>query len=77
MTDWLDEEYPLGDGDADLSALIACPYCGEQIDLALDPGGGDEQQYVEDCAVCCRPLDIHVTYTNEGAAVVTARTLDE
>lgn len=33
-----------------------CPHCGEPVDTYPDPGGGDVQQYVEDCAVCCRPL---------------------
>ena len=76
MNDWLDEEFPLGDGDCDLSATVECPYCGETLDLALDPGGGNVQHYVEDCSVCCQPLNISLTY-DEGAAIVTARTLDE
>lgn len=32
-----------------------CPYCGEPVDAVLDLSGGD-QQYVEDCPVCCRPI---------------------
>jgi hypothetical protein len=35
---------------------IRCPHCGEPFDTYPDPGGGDVQRYVEDCAVCCRPL---------------------
>lgn len=34
-----------------------CPYCGEAIDLLLDDSAG-AQDYVEDCAVCCRPMRI-------------------
>jgi hypothetical protein len=33
----------------------ACPHCGELVDTAPDPGGGEEQEYIEDCPVCCRP----------------------
>jgi len=32
-----------------------CPYCGEIGEALLDLSGGD-QTYIEDCAVCCRPI---------------------
>jgi hypothetical protein len=32
-----------------------CPYCGEPVSAVLDLSGGD-QQYIEDCPVCCRPI---------------------
>jgi len=32
-----------------------CPYCGEPGEVVLDLSGGD-QDYYEDCAVCCRPI---------------------
>jgi len=51
----LDEEFPLGDGTAETSATVYCPYCNETVEIALDPGGGASQQYVEDCEVCCQP----------------------
>jgi hypothetical protein len=39
-----------------------CPTCGEQIVLPLDRSAGDEQQYIEDCPVCCNPNIIHVEF---------------
>lgn len=36
--------------------MLACPHCGEPLDAYVDPGGGERQDYVEDCAVCCRPI---------------------
>ena len=33
-----------------------CPYCGEQVETVLDLSAGD-QQYIEDCPVCCRPIE--------------------
>jgi hypothetical protein len=39
-----------------------CPHCAEQVDTAPDPGGGEQQEYVEDCPVCCRPNLIRATY---------------
>ena len=75
--DWLDEQFPLGDGTADTSAMLLCPYCGADVELLLDPGGEAVQEYVEDCEVCCRPWHLTVTWDDSGAATVHARTEDE
>ena len=37
-----------------------CPYCFERISMLLDCSENGEQQYIEDCEVCCKP--IQVTY---------------
>jgi len=39
-----------------------CPCCGEPVEAVLDLSAGD-QHYIEDCPVCCRPLDFSV-YTD-------------
>jgi len=70
LDDPLDDEFPLGDGVADLEAEVACPYCGERCSIALDPGSGATQQYVEDCPVCCQPWRVQVHYTEDGTAEV-------
>ncbi len=36
---------------------IMCPYCGEFIEIEVDCSE-DEQSYIEDCSVCCRPINI-------------------
>lgn len=36
---------------------ISCPYCGESISILLDLSAG-EQSYVEDCQVCCQPMQV-------------------
>ena len=41
-----------------------CPYCGEPLELWLDPSAGD-QDYIEDCAVCCRPIECRLTVRGE------------
>jgi transposase-like protein len=68
--DDLDEEFPLGDGTADTAGSVICPYCGEQNVVALDPGSGENQDYVEDCQVCCRPWRVRVRYSRQGEASV-------
>ena len=37
-----------------------CPYCGENISMLLDLSA-NQQQYIEDCEVCCRPIEIKFT----------------
>ena len=55
---------------------ISCPYCGEHIDIIVD-GSLPEQEYVEDCQVCCRPIVLSVTVDMDGDAVVMARSENE
>ncbi|PWK85835.1 CPXCG motif-containing cysteine-rich protein [Fulvimonas soli] len=55
---------------------LACPCCGEAIEVLLDPSAGG-QQYVEDCQVCCRPIVLTVTLDEEGSPRVDARGEDE
>jgi hypothetical protein len=45
-----------------------CPYCGEEISMILDTSVR-RQTYVEDCEVCCRPIEI--SYTIEDGAVTS------
>jgi hypothetical protein len=40
--------------------VIECPSCGEAIGLSVDTTAGAEQEMVEDCPVCCRPMDVFV-----------------
>ncbi len=72
----LDEEFPLGDGTAETGASVLCPYCGEINEIALDPGSGSEQEYVEDCQVCCRPWQVAVRYLPDGSADVSVEVED-
>jgi len=47
-----------------------CPYCGEPITLLVDLSAG-EQDYIEDCEVCCRPIAISVRVLADGSAAVS------
>ena len=75
-SDYLDEEFPLGDGTADTEAVVHCPYCGQENEIGLDPGNGASQEYVEDCQVCCRPWKVLVTYGPNGTADVMVESED-
>jgi Cysteine-rich CPXCG len=72
-----DAEFPLGDGTAETEATVYCPYCNETVEIAIDPGGGSAQEYVEDCEICCQPWTVHVRYDEDGSAEVSVAPLDE
>ena len=55
---------------------IGCPYCGEMIDILVDDSI-PEQQYVEDCQVCCRPIVFDVTVCAGDAVSVFVRPENE
>jgi len=51
---------------------ITCPFCWETINILLDPSVA-EQEYIEDCQVCCNPINFTVTFSSEGESIVEAR----
>jgi hypothetical protein len=59
------------------SASVTCPYCGEEVELSLDPSGGASQRYVEDCEVCCRPWQLTISWDSDGAMTVEAQADDD
>jgi len=42
-----------------------CPYCGEEISMILDLSVRS-QSYVEDCEVCCNPIQVAYTVTDDS-----------
>ena len=38
--------------------LVTCPYCGEQIEIYLEPDVGG--RLIQDCEVCCNPWQVRV-----------------
>jgi len=72
----MDADFPLGDGTADTTADVVCPYCGETVTIAVDPGGGQVQEYVEDCEVCCNPWEVKVRFV-DGVPEVLIAPLDQ
>ena len=38
--------------------LVTCPYCGEQVEIYLEPDV--KGSFVQDCEVCCNPWRIQV-----------------
>ncbi|MGA9335225.1 MAG: CPXCG motif-containing cysteine-rich protein [Rudaea sp.] len=53
--------------------VIHCPYCGESFETSVDASAGS-QHYIEDCAVCCRPIEVaaHIGENGEILGVSTS-----
>jgi len=52
--------------------IFRCPYCGEQISMVLDMSVRS-QTYVEDCEVCCRPIQVRYVVHGDDVAEFDAR----
>ena len=59
-----------------LNKAIGCPYCGETIEIQIDDSMG-EQDYFEDCSVCCRPIRFLLKIDFEGQSEITVLRDDE
>lgn len=55
---------------------ISCPYCGETITVLIDESI-EFQQYIEDCQVCCRPIEIIASVSPESGSQIEVRAENE
>jgi transcription elongation factor Elf1 len=47
-----------------LEHFFQCPYCWEEISMLLD-ASVDKQTYVEDCEVCCNPIEVSTQFVDQ------------
>lgn len=52
-----------------------CPYCGEEISMVLD-ASVRRQTYVEDCEVCCHPIEISYKVEEDTLVEFAAKTIE-
>jgi len=48
---------------------VTCPYCGEAFTTLLDLSAGDYDT-IEDCYVCCRPIEFRIQMLGNDEAMV-------
>jgi len=51
--------------------VVMCPYCGEQVEIYLEPDVGGS--FVQDCEVCCNPWRVRVSGEGEEREVDVTR----
>jgi len=53
-----------------------CPYCWEDISMLLDPSVR-QQTYVEDCEVCCNPIEVSTRFEDEELQEFRAEDIEQ
>jgi transcription elongation factor Elf1 len=49
---------------------VSCPYCGEPSTVSVGADEEDEE-FVQDCPVCCRPWKVRIRIRRDGTAEVS------
>ena len=70
-TEW-SADWDVVDAAGDLVS-VQCPYCGEQLEILLEPEL--EGTLVQDCEVCCNPWELRVRRRGGGVPVVSVEQL--
>jgi hypothetical protein len=53
-----------------------CPYCGESISLLVD-NSIENQEYIEDCQVCCSPILVMAQIDFDGNILINTKKENE
>jgi hypothetical protein len=56
--------------------FFQCPYCWEEISFLLD-ASVSRQTYVEDCEVCCNPIEVTAGFENNELVEFEVRELGQ
>ncbi|HMB63967.1 MAG TPA: CPXCG motif-containing cysteine-rich protein [Eudoraea sp.] len=56
--------------------FFQCPCCWEDISMLLD-SSVPEQSYVEDCEVCCNPIEVTPQFLNNDLVGFEARSIEQ
>jgi hypothetical protein len=55
--------------------FFTCPYCWQRISMVLDTSVRG-QTFIEDCEVCCQPIEVRYTVEDDDVSEFEARALD-
>ena len=55
--------------------FFQCPYCWEEISMLLDTSV--DQTYIEDCEICCNPIQITVAFTENELVKFEAENIEQ
>ncbi|CAM4051195.1 CPXCG motif-containing cysteine-rich protein [Gillisia limnaea] len=56
--------------------VFQCPYCWEEISMLLD-ASVNSQTYIEDCEVCCNPIEIFVRFEENELIEFSANSIEQ
>jgi len=56
--------------------FFQCPYCWEEISMLFD-NSISNQVYIEDCEVCCNPIEVNPMFENSELIAFQARDIEQ
>jgi transcription elongation factor Elf1 len=56
--------------------FFQCPYCWENISMLVDVSLSSDT-YIEDCEVCCHPIQIHFTAQEQELIMFSAESIEQ
>ena len=56
--------------------FFMCPYCWQDISMLLD-ASIQSQTYIEDCEVCCNPIQVEVNFHNHEITSFSAQDIEQ
>jgi transcription elongation factor Elf1 len=56
--------------------FFQCPYCWEQISMLIDVSQPN-QSYIEDCEICCNPIQVSITAENQEIVSFQAESIEQ
>lgn len=59
-----------------LEHFFTCPYCWESISMLID-NSISGQTYIEDCEVCCNPIQVSVQFLNSELIDFQANNIEQ
>jgi transcription elongation factor Elf1 len=59
-----------------LEHYFQCPYCWEEISMLLDTSISN-QTYIEDCEVCCNPIELQVIFEEFELKSIQINTIEQ
>ncbi len=62
--------------ESEQEVFFQCPYCWQTISMIFERLYPD-QEYIEDCEVCCRPIEVSYTLSDEEDILVQAKSLHD
>ena len=58
-----------------MEQFFTCPYCWERISMILDRQE-EESAYIEDCEVCCRPIELKILFSDDKLIKFSANVME-
>ena len=56
--------------------FFTCPHCWDKISMLIDTSISG-QNYIEDCEICCNPIEINYTTLENDIAYFDAKSIDQ